>query len=114
MSVIDNLKSLGADVQDGLGRCMGNEAFYLRMVGMVLADKNFDELEAAARDGDLERAFHAAHALKGVTGNVSLTPIYKEVSEVTENLRAKVQMDYVSAAQSIQAKRKQFKESCGL
>ena len=44
--------------------------------------------------GDLDAAFEAAHALKGVLGNLSLTPAYEKVSEMTELLRARTQMDY--------------------
>ena len=32
---IDSLKAFGANTAEGLARCMNNEAFYLRMVGMV-------------------------------------------------------------------------------
>ena len=44
MLTIDALKAFGADVDEGLQRCMNNEAFYLRMVGMALADGGFAEL----------------------------------------------------------------------
>ena len=45
-------------------------------------------------EGNLDDAFEHAHALKGVVGNLALTPLYETVSEITENLRAKVQTDY--------------------
>ena len=32
--------------------------------------------------------------LKGVLGNLSITPLYEPVSEITELLRAETQMDY--------------------
>ena len=38
--------------------------------------------------GDKAAAFEMAHALKGVLGNLALTPIYKPLSEMTELLRA--------------------------
>ena len=37
----------------------------------------------------VQDAFEAAHALKGVLGNLALTPIYDPVSEMTELLRAR-------------------------
>lgn len=47
MLTIDMLRSFGADVEEGLGRCMNNEAFYLRLVGKVLDDASFAKLETA-------------------------------------------------------------------
>ena len=39
---IDKLREYGADVEDGLARCMNNEAFYLKMVDLGLSDERFD------------------------------------------------------------------------
>ena len=44
--------------------------------------------------GDLDSAFQSAHALKGVLGNLSLTPMYKKSVEITELLRSRTQTDY--------------------
>ena len=57
------------------------------MVGMVLADDKFDKLKDAAAAKDTNAVFEAAHALKGATGNVSLTPIYEPVCKLTELTR---------------------------
>ena len=84
---IDALNAYGADISQGLGRCMNNESFYLRMVEMALRDKNFDALKAAIDSGDAHAGFEAAHALKGSIGNVALTPIFEPVSKLCEILR---------------------------
>ena len=84
---IEKLISFGADVNEGLKRCMNNEAFYLRLVGMEMGDRNFDALKDAVEAGDPKAAFEAAHALKGALGNLSLTPIYEPVALLTEELR---------------------------
>ena len=89
MITIDALKAYGANVQEGLERCLNSKEFYLKMINMGLADANFDKLKAAMEAGDAKAAFEAAHALKGVTGNLSLTPIYNPVCELTERLRGK-------------------------
>ena len=39
MLTTDALKQFGADVDDGLSRCMGNEAFYFKLIGKVVEDK---------------------------------------------------------------------------
>lgn len=87
MITIEALKEYGADTASGLARCMNNEAFYLRMVSLELGDQNLDRLAAALAEGDARAAFEAAHAIKGVAANLSLTPIYTPVAELTELLR---------------------------
>lgn len=87
MITIETLNAYGADIKSGLARCMNNEAFYLRMVNMELKDQNFAKLAAAMAVGDATGAFEAAHAIKGAAGNLSLTPIFAPVSELTELLR---------------------------
>ncbi|MBR6089683.1 MAG: Hpt domain-containing protein [Anaerolineaceae bacterium] len=94
MLTLNSLKEFGADVQDGLKRCLNNEGFYLKLVNMAINDGNFDKLAAAVGAGDKKAAFEAAHALKGIAANVSLTPIYAVVSEMTELLRADQDADY--------------------
>ena len=87
MLTVDALKAFGANTEEGLGRCFNNEAFYLKLVGMGLADANFDRLKAAMDAGNAKEAFEAAHALKGSIGNLALTPLYTPISELTEKLR---------------------------
>ena len=87
MLTIDSLKACGANTAEGLSRCFNNESFYLRLVGMGLADGNFDKLTKAVEAGDAKEAFEACHALKGSMGNLALTPIYDPVCALTEQLR---------------------------
>lgn len=91
---IDQLKDYGANVDEGVARCMGDQGFYLKMVALALSDDKLPQLKAAIKDNNLEKAFDYAHAMKGVYGNLSLTPLYDAVSKITEKLRAKEQADY--------------------
>ena len=108
MLTIDELRKFGANVEEGLGRMMNNEGFYLRMVGMGIDDKNYQRLENAIAENDLNAAFEAAHALKGVLGNLSLTPMTQIASEMTELLRNQTQMDYRPLLQELLAKREEL------
>lgn len=87
MLTINDLREFGADVDEGLGRCLNNEAFYLRLVGKAAADANYDKLRAAIEAKDAAAGFEAAHALKGILANLALTPILTPVLELTELLR---------------------------
>ena len=108
MLTIDALKQFGADTDDGLSRCMGNEGFYFKLIGRVIEDKNFQVLEDAIAAKDLDSAFDAAHSLKGVLGNLSLTPIYEPVYEITEFLRARKDIDYSDYLKIISEKRSEL------
>ncbi len=103
MITIDALKAAGANTDEGLARCMNNEAFYLRMVGMALADEGYEKLEEAVRRGDLDEGFERAHALKGILSNVSLTSLAEPVIEITEDLRDRKEKDYSGLLERISA-----------
>ena len=94
MLTIEKLRAWGADVDEAMARCLNNEAFYLRLVDKGLQDPNFDRLKEAIAAGYLDKAFEAAHALKGVLANLALTPVLGPVREITELLRARTQTDY--------------------
>ena len=105
---IDDLIAYGANVDEGLQRCMNNEPFYLRLVESVKDEKGFDALKAAIEANDLDAAFEAAHALKGVLANLSITPLYEPMSEITELLRAKEAVDYQPLVDAIMLKWDEF------
>ena len=96
MITIETLKEYGADTQEGLTRCMNNEEFYIMLVNKALEDNRLGQLEQQINNGDLEAAFETAHALKGVYSNLSLDPLTKPISEITELLRVRSDADYSS------------------
>ena len=83
MITIEKLNSFGVDTAEGLERCFGNEALYLKLVTTIPDDATFERLEKKVASKDLDGAFEAAHALKGVLGNLSLTPLYTLAVEIT-------------------------------
>ena len=109
---IDDLVAFGANTSEGLQRCLNKEEFYLRMVKKVPADSNFQKLFDAINAGDLNAAFEASHALKGVVGNLSLSPLFTPVSELTELLRARKQSDYSVLLEAIRKGRDELELIC--
>ncbi len=105
MLTMDALRDYGADVKEGLGRCINNEAFYLRMVGMAVKDEKIAALAAALEKNDLDQGFELAHALKGMYANLALTPLSAPLSEITELLRARTEMDYRPLMEEITAQK---------
>ena len=52
MITIDKLLRFGAKADEGLSRCMNNEAIYFRLIGMGIQDAAFERLEEALAAGD--------------------------------------------------------------
>lgn len=94
MLTVESLRAWGANVAEGLGRCLNNETFYLNLVKKAIQDPVFEKLNETCGSGNLDGAFEAAHALKGVMGNLALTPILDPVIKITELLRARTVTDY--------------------
>lgn len=88
MGLIDEIEKLGADREDALNRYMGKAEMYERMLKKYI--KAVDD--ACVKDffdrDDYENALANAHALKGVSGNLSLVPLYQGYSEVVRLIRA--------------------------
>ena len=70
------LEAAGIDVGEALERMMGSEALLERLLGRFLEDGSFSALGAALERGDQEGAVTAAHTLKGVCGNLSMTALF--------------------------------------
>lgn len=101
MITIEKLKAFGADTETALARCMNKEDFYIKLLGMGLNEPRFEQLGTALDAKDYGKAFELCHALKGVIGNLALEPLYKEICEMTELLRAKTDTDYSSLYKKI-------------
>ena len=77
MSLIEELKGLGVDVDGALDRVMGDQELYIMMLGMFLS--SVEENPVCEKDfdgGDLEGLIKRVHTLKGITGNLGLTPLF--------------------------------------
>ena len=105
---IGDLEKLGANTKEGLERCLDDEEFYLELIPEALSKDKYDALQSGIDNWDLSQAFEAAHVLKGVLGNLALTPIYEPVSEITEKLRSRVEMDYKPLMDEIWQQRGKF------
>ena len=57
MLTIDALREFGADVDDGLARCMNNESFYLMLVRKAAETERLSQLEIQLRSKVCTRIF---------------------------------------------------------
>lgn len=112
MITIEKLSAFGANTAEGLARCYGSEALYLRLVGLIPAEKSFAALEQALASHDLDAGFAAAHALKGVLGNLSLTPMYALACDITELLRSRTEAGCAEKAARLLSLRDELAALC--
>ena len=93
---LQQLKAFGCNTDEGLQRCLNNETFYLGLVNKFVTSIDLSNLRKALANKDLETAFKEVHSLKGVAGNLALTPIFDVTVKMVEPLRVKQDIDYTS------------------
>lgn len=86
--LLEQLKNWGCDVDGALERFVGDEELYQACLHTVLTDPAFEGLGEALRGQRGKEAFDFAHSLKGVLGNMGLTPMYAIIVRLVEPLRA--------------------------
>lgn len=77
---------MNADYNDVKSR-LSSEKLVQKILIMFLSDGSFASLEKALAQGDWETAFRAAHTLKGIALNLSLTPVIAPAVSLTDDLR---------------------------
>jgi HPt (histidine-containing phosphotransfer) domain-containing protein len=76
------------DFADGMKRVMNNSKLYIKLLSKFRNDTRLDDLEAAVKAGDLEKAKNAAHTIKGLSANLSLTELNKQSLALETQLKA--------------------------
>ncbi len=100
-SQLDQLNAYGMDVNATLARFAGNEALMMRFLLGFPNDKTYGSLEAAVAANDHEAMKAAAHSLKGLTGNLGLTPLFEASTEMMNALRSDAPCDVAALYASV-------------
>lgn len=90
MDVKQCYEKMGGDYDDVMSRLRTDERIK-KFLLKVAEDKSFDNLCENLKTRNIEEAFRAAHMLKGVGLNLSLTRLHKSASAMTEALRGKTE-----------------------
>ncbi|MEG1528557.1 MAG: Hpt domain-containing protein [Clostridia bacterium] len=85
--VFEKLKIYGADIEGIMGRFVNDVELYHACLITYVTDQAFVKLGEALRSKNYDSAFEYAHALKGTTGNMGLTPLYDITCALVEDLR---------------------------
>lgn len=110
MLTIEKLNEYGANTKEGLERCMNKEDFYFRLIDKAINDDSFIRLKTEIENKNYNEGFKIAHSLKGVLGNLSITPLYEIVYELTELLRIEKDIDYSNYLNKLLIKREELLE----
>ncbi len=87
MSLERFYETVGGDLSATAAR-LGGAVLAERFLRLFAGDDTFDMLSAAMTAGDTQRAFRAAHTLKGVAANLGLSRLCEASSALTEALRS--------------------------
>jgi len=102
VSLFEELNELGVDVDEGLERVMDDEPLYETMLGMFIekVDSNpimLEDFNAESLDGLISQV----HILKGLTGNLAMTPLFEGYKQVLDLLRTGCQEEALQGYKNI-------------
>lgn len=86
MTVKECYEKMEGDFEDVVSRLRTNERIQ-KFLMKVSNDKSFDLLCKSIEAENWEEAFRAAHTLKGICQNLSITRLYKSTSLLSDSLR---------------------------
>ncbi len=88
MKLFDDLKALGVNVNDGVNRLGGNENLYKRLLGTFAKTIKSYDIQPDFDEENYSEITEKAHAIKGIAGNLSITPIYEGYTQIVSLLRS--------------------------
>ena len=88
MSLFEELRELGVDIDGGLKRINGNEKLYTKLLCSFVKAINTYSVEPDFDGTDYNDVIEKTHAIKGTSGNLSITPIYESYTKIVDLLRA--------------------------
>ena len=88
MDIKECYEAMHGDYEDIFSR-LRNNALIIKLVKKFESDQSYAELKQGLADKDVEKAFRAAHTLKGVCLNLGFDELFEVSAELTEKLREK-------------------------
>ena len=92
MTIQESYARMGGNYDDVVSRLRADDRIK-RFLLKVAEDKSFALLCDMLAERNMSEAFRAAHTLKGVSSNLSLTRLYDSACAITEALRDKTEYD---------------------
>lgn len=83
----EELREFGVDVTGVLQRFVGNGELFKKFLFKFIDDANMEKFKKDVEARDYESLVRTSHTLKGVTGNLGITPLYNIFSEMSDDLK---------------------------
>lgn len=87
MGMIEELEEMGTNTGEALKRFLNNGALYEKMLKKLPDSMKGKQVMEAIEAGNIETAIEIAHTMKGVLGNLSITPLYEAYTKIVALLR---------------------------
>ena len=87
---IENLREWGAEPDAAISRMVDDKELYFRLLKRFRDNRRWEALQEALGEKRYSEAFKIAHDLKGNAAILSLTPLWKRVCDVVEDLREEI------------------------
>ena len=87
MDIKECYEAMHGDNEDIFSR-LRNNALIIKLVKKFESDQSYAELKQGLADKDVEKAFRAAHTLKGICLNLGFAQLTEDVVNITEILRS--------------------------
>lgn len=87
MGMIEEIEEMGANTGEAMKRFLNNTALYEKMLKKLPDSMNGKGVMEAIEAGNIDGAIEIAHTLKGVLGNLSITPLYEAYTKIVALLR---------------------------
>lgn len=105
------LEENGVDVDATLKRFMGKDALFMKFFVKFADDGACKEIRTGLENRDIQTIFERAHSLKGVAGNLGITPVYNLAAQISDLFRGKQDATEAELDQAMELQ-KQLEESC--
>lgn len=86
--LLGRLQDWGCNISEGMNRFLQDKELYEKCLRSFVSDESFGKLKENLEKREYKGAFDDAHTLKGVSANLSLTPMYESICRVVEDLRS--------------------------
>lgn len=105
------LEENGVDVDATLKRFMGKEALFMKFIVKFADDGSCQGIRTGLENRDIQATFERAHSLKGVAGNLGITPVYNLAAQISDLFRGKQEATEAELDQAMELQ-KQLEEKC--
>ena len=106
--LLDSMAAYGADTEGVLDRFMDDEELYATCLEEFVETTDLESLRNYIDTKDYDNAFEVVHALKGVSGNLGLSPLFTDACVLVEALRAKEYGDIESQYKDVYDRMQEF------